>query len=156
MPDRRLHLVPDLPDPSVPSTFQPEKRQAVAELLNHLADLAATDTIEGGVRAAVVVLATDDGPQIAWGGDVGWDDLTDAAAAVGTAHVTARWRPDADIQDEVRLRWEQRRAAFAAQEAERQEGLASKPWVCSACPRRFRTERGAKQHERTCFQRRPA
>lgn len=61
-------------------------------------------------------------------------------------------RPQADnFADAVAVEWERSQRYKRAAAERLAETKSESPWVCEHCGRRFRTERGANQHERACI-----
>lgn len=117
-----------------------------------LDDLSATyhrdgpDEVTYGVdniRGVVVVVVGDDVPLVLHNGSLDGDDMTIACRAVNDYSRGLM----AGVVDNY-----QSRAVWAERSAERRAmANAERPWSCEWCDRRYKTERGAVKHERSCF-----
>lgn len=130
-------------------------RAKVAEGLRKLAGYIAKNQLQAGSpHAAFVVLLTDDEPVLTWYGDVDWDDLRTASCVMHDASMAryrSQWGKDRTIADRVSDGWRQRQKHEARRVQKQAAEADEKPWMCEHCDRRFKTERGANQHERGCW-----
>lgn len=130
-------------------------RAKVAEGLRKLAGYIAKNQVKAGSPyGAFVVLLTDDEPVVTWYGDMDWDDVRTAYHAMSDVNI-ARYRSsygeERTITERVSEGWRQRQAHKARRAQEEAEQANEKPWMCEHCDSRFRTERGANQHEGGCW-----
>lgn len=136
-----------------------ERRIAIGAWLANLGNLISThnfamDGAEDIDTRAVVVVAIDDhlGPVVTWTGPLELSDLEDSWLALREVVVgySTRDAKHPDVVAAVRDNWQRRRTQRLAEATRRTELLAANPWECEFCAERYRSKRGAVQHERTC------
>ena len=124
---------------------------AIADMLwqYYQAFVDGTHEFEGGLpRVAFIVTFHDDGPEAHFAGAIRREDFRAAMTAIDDADYRTRTDVSRD-PDRAKRRKE-------AEEAERQRidtHLLQHPFICShkRCSSRFKTERGRKIHEQTCY-----
>lgn len=143
----------------LPARHHPRSIQDRHELAQKLRDIAnALEANRGAVantQTLVIFGTTPDGP---WGWHTArtYDEMI---SHVGIVSDMGRWDrqtvADGDepktMTEVLRECWERRQRHEAQKEADRVQYLADHPWMCEFCDRRFKTERGAVQHERDCW-----
>lgn len=136
-----------------------ERRIAIGAWLANLGNLISThsfamDGAEDIDTRAVVVVAIDDhlGPVVTWTGPLELSDLEDSWMALREVVVgySIQGAKHPDVAATVRESWQRRRKERLDQATRQAELLAAHPWECEFCAGRFKTRRGAVQHERTC------
>lgn len=135
--------------------LDPEGRARLAAGLRAIAQAIETDDLAAGHPYAVAVaILTDDLPSAWYTGVTERDDVT-ALQRVFVAIGGAFWRPkDAEpktLEELVQDAHRRDLAVEAHHEAQRAAARAANPWSCEYCRRRFKSERGATQHERRCW-----
>lgn len=129
------------------ATLVEGNRVTVAKCLFDLSQQIARGDLEHQPYAVVVALVSPAKVEITWTGIQTHDELTAVRMQLNeTIHANrARHEPRDMVQ------WS--REQETRQRAEQDAYLAAHPWVCEAAPtcrKRFKSERGARIHERTC------
>ena len=142
----------------LPPLHHPRSIQDRHELAQMLRDIAkAIEANSGDVantQTLVIFGTTPDGPW-GWHTERTYDEMI---SHVGIASDMGQWDCQAvadgdepkSMTEILRGCWSRRQHYKARKEAERVQHSADHPWMCEFCDRRFKTERGAVQHERTC------
>lgn len=149
------------------ATAGPQIRARIAGRLTRLAGLiarerlaqpgAGDDPTPANVTGAVVVLLTDAAPIFTYDGEIDWPDIETAYMALRDVwwlrHSAARRTGEEGFsyRDFVADEWAKHRAYEAKREQERQAECDVRPWTCEHCDTRYKTKRGAEQHERQCY-----
>lgn len=132
-----------------------EDRAALGETLTDVAQGIVTNRLAiGNAYAVAVVVLTDNGPAVLTNGIGSWDDIRDVERAMG-AYYHAKWEEahgkEVDIQASVSGQHRRHYAGLEAAKKQKAQYEAANPWMCDYCERRYKTERGAVQHERKCW-----
>lgn len=119
-----------------------------ATFLREIAGYIEQDELERDPHIVFLALIDSEGPYLAWKGIMRWDDLTEVQLQIGDYIYEHRYKGLRKAIGSVERRRQRKR------EDERTEQLyiEQHPWVCDAknCHRRFKTEQGAKCHEKSC------
>jgi hypothetical protein len=124
-----------------------ELRGHLAKWLLDLSQLVAGDRLEQAPYGVVVALVGQDGPEITWRGHLTYEELSEVEMALREQRCAQQFKKE--VQDVVR----QSRERKAREVRDHDAYLAEHPWLCAASPtcwKRFKTEYGAKIHERRC------
>jgi predicted HNH restriction endonuclease len=131
-------------------------RHRIADQLRRIANaIEANDaTVVQNTETLVIFGTTPNGP---WG----WHTRRTYAEAIDHARIVSdlhRWETQGGDRDDwktvteiLREQWERRRGYEREREAKEAQHIVDHPWLCESCDRRFKTERGAVQHERRCW-----
>lgn len=127
-----------------------ENRPALAKYLFELSQLVAQGSLVNAPYGVVVALINTDEPEILWAGAPSLQDLQDACHALNDKIYERRFKTTIKISTVKRIREERERTKLMQEQYEDEH-----PWCCEhdGCKRRFKSERGAKQHEATCWRR---
>lgn len=125
-----------------------KRLQALSEFLRELATNIEQDNYVDDPHALLVAFLDHEGPHITWQGITSWDELHEIIIDLNEQYGRRFGGPEQKQRavQRMRQRKEQDRLAEAAY-------IHDHPWLCEFCTRRFTTERGAKVHERACYQR---
>lgn len=135
----------------------PAWRAAVGDWLSAIAaHIAKDELVRRPTGLVVILMSEDEPPEVLWRGVNDHEQFSDAHLALSDAHDFygpryrgTEWPPT--CQEHIDERWRRRRELRANSAASRAASLAAVPWRCEFCSRRFSTERGAKSHERRCW-----
>lgn len=137
------------------SMLKPEDRLKLANTLRNCAHYIETDQLKSGHPCAVmVVILTDDVPDVVSSGLTSWDDFGIVSRSLISYEQGMREKSrgkDVDLhavvaeRHRLALRLEQRR------KDERAAYEAVHPWSCEFCRVRYKTEYWAKKHETRCY-----
>jgi hypothetical protein len=124
------------------------------------------------VGYVLVALYEESAPMLASSGIIDWVDLLDVMDAVSEwglpdprpiGAVFCNSYSVRDVEDErpdinarVEQRWVRLREVSQRSRDDAEAWDANNPWVCEHCDRRFRSERGAEQHEQRHCPKRPS
>lgn len=132
-----------------------EARLKLASVLTNAAGhIAAGDMKAGAPYAVVVVILTDDVPVLLASGLTSWEDMRDTDRAFTTYHTASLFKArgeDVDPQDRIAERHRAARRMEAEEKLLKEQYNRDHPWHCEYCAKRYKTERGAVQHERKCW-----
>ncbi|MDO8357272.1 MAG: hypothetical protein Q7U76_12855 [Nitrospirota bacterium] len=98
-------------------------------------------------HAVLVAFIGPDGPEVLWNGVANTEQLKEVGFALGDLLQDSRYA----IHKESTV--ERVRKNKQADKERERKYLEDHPWLCTGdrCTRRFKTERGAEIHERTCW-----
>lgn len=133
-----------------------QDRHEVAQQLRRIAS-AIEANADGSVKNTETLVIFGTTPEGPWG----WHTRRTYEEAIEHNRIVSdmiHWaRQDApegedrpSVSEVLRERWQRRQHLKLEQEAKAAQHAADHPWQCEWCDRRFRTERGAVQHERGC------
>lgn len=127
-----------------------ENRPALAKYLFELSQAISSGVLVNPPYATVVALINTDEPEILWAGSPSIQDLQDVRDALNDKIYAARYKVETQTSTVKRLREERENNKRRQEEYE-----DAHPWICehAGCKRRFKSERGAKQHEAKCWRR---
>ena len=125
-----------------------ENRPALAKYLFELSQTVASGDCANPPYAIVVAFINTDEPEILWAGAPTIKELEEVKYAIGDKIDAARFKTPMkeSTVKRVRRHEDENRIALETYHDEHQ-------WICehSGCKRRFKSERGAKQHEARCW-----
>lgn len=127
-------------------------RAKIGARLAKLAGFIAQGKID--TRAVVVVMLDVDGrPDVEMMGSMRWKEVWEAFSII--KQVGHRAEHDQSVVDNftehLSEEWDKRRWLEEHHAQQRREAEAPYKWQCEHCPKKYRTERGAKQHEARCW-----
>lgn len=132
-----------------------QRHQKVSALLRQVSRWYDAGKLENRPHAAVVVLISEHGPEVAWAGFPSRDELYLAADAIKRAYEAIRCGEDpraaveALVEQRARIkRYNEERER--AEQRRREEYERTRPFVCShpRCSARFKTQAALTRHER--------
>lgn len=128
------------------------RRTAVADQLQYLADMIRDNNLVIDPKGVVVGFVAENGdePQIGCYGRMTWDEIHEVDMTIND-HWRERYHREAYKQRVSTVARLRRYEAERTQEAA--VYLDEHPWLCEhhGCSRRFKSEKAAKVHERTCW-----
>lgn len=127
------------------------------EISNHMASTAGQmlhPSRDFEVRAAIMIILTDEAPMVAHigmrGGPLGFDDYCECSAVLSDIHMQHIRRDDEDdmtLNEYLASQWRRRQENRRLNDEAVAKKLAETPWSCEFCRQRYKTERGCVKHE---------
>lgn len=125
-------------------------RPSLAKYLFELSQMVASGTLVKAPYAIVVTLLNADEPEVVWEGAPSVQDLEDAMYSIRDKIEEIRFKVKKPKSTVKQMRESRERMTL-----EKMRYEDAHPWVCEhfGCKKRFKSERGAKQHEASCWRR---
>lgn len=137
------------------SRLKPEDRLKLAKTLRNCAHFVETDGMKAGhPYAVVVVILTDDVPDMVSSGLTSWDDFRHVRSALNAYEDGMRGKAsgrEVDLHEVVAERHRRDRRLEQKRKDDEAAYLAAHPWSCEFCRVRYKTERWCKKHETQCY-----